>query len=87
MAVLYRYAYWQFYKTVFNFVPYPKGSFSWHHLWFIAYLFLYDLLFAPLFAWMASPKSIGFKNKLAALANGKWIYSNYAARHHLVRAF
>jgi len=67
-------SYWQFYKTVFNFVPYPKGSFSWHHLWFIAYLFLYDLLFAPLFAWMASPKSIGLKNKLAALANGKWIY-------------
>jgi glucan biosynthesis protein C len=67
-------SYWQFYKTVFNFVPYPKGSFSWHHLWFIAYLFLYDLLFAPLFAWMASPKSIGLKNKLAALANGKWIH-------------
>jgi len=67
-------SYWQFYKTVFNFVPYPKGSFSWHHLWFIAYLFLYDLLFAPLFAWMASPKSIGLKNKLGALANGKWIY-------------
>jgi len=67
-------SYWQFYKTVFNFVPYPKGSFSWHHLWFIAYLFLYDLLFAPLFAWMASPKSISLKNKLSALANGKWIY-------------
>jgi glucan biosynthesis protein C len=67
-------SYWQFYKTVFNFVPYPKGSFSWHHLWFIAYLFIYDILFAPLFAWMASAKSISFKNKLAALANGKWIY-------------
>ena len=67
-------SYWQFYKTVFNFVPYPKGSFSWHHLWFIAYLFLYDILFAPLFAWMASPKSVGLKNKLAALADGKWIY-------------
>ena len=67
-------SYWAFYKTVFNFVPYPKGSFSWHHLWFIAYLFLYDILFAPLFAWMASPKSIGLKTKLAALANGKWIY-------------
>src|SRR5580698_951633 len=66
--------YWQFYKTVFNFVPYPKGSFSWHHLWFIAYLFLYDILFAPLFAWMASPKSIALKQKLASLAHGKWLY-------------
>ncbi|MDB5138574.1 MAG: mdoC [Mucilaginibacter sp.] len=67
-------SYWAFYKTVFNFVPYPKGSFSWHHLWFIAYLFIYDILFAPLFAWMASPKSILLKEKLALLAKGKWIY-------------
>jgi len=66
--------YWEFYKTVFNFVPYPKGSFSWHHLWFIAYLFLYDIIFAPAFAWMASPPSAAFKNKLAALAAGKWVY-------------
>jgi len=66
--------FWAFYKTVFNFVPYPKGSFSWHHLWFIAYLFLYDILFAPLFAWMASPKSVALKQKLALLARGKWIY-------------
>src|ERR1700709_1047356 len=67
-------SYLDFYKTVFNFVPYPKGSFSWHHLWFVAYLFIYDIVFAPLFAWMASPKSIGFKEKLAVLAKGKRIY-------------
>lgn len=70
----YQGSYWDFYKTVFNFVPYPKGSFSWHHLWFIAYLFVYDIIFAPAFAWMASPKSEGFKNKLAALAEGKRVY-------------
>ena len=67
-------SYWQFYKTVFNFVPYPKGSFSWHHLWFIAYLFIYDILFAPLFAWMASPNRTWLKEKLAVLPEGKWIY-------------
>jgi hypothetical protein len=67
-------SYWDFYKTVFNFVPYPKGSFSWHHLWFIAYLFLYDLLFAPLFMWLISPKSDWFKGKLANLAERKWVY-------------
>jgi len=65
---------WDFYKTTFNFIPYPKGNFSWHHLWFIAYLFLYDLALAPLFAWMVSSKSEGFKAKLAALAKDKWVY-------------
>ncbi|WP_426753630.1 acyltransferase family protein [Myxococcus sp. Y35] len=43
-----RYA--DFYPSVFGFVPYPAGSFSWHHLWFVAYLFVYCLLALPLFA-------------------------------------
>lgn len=67
-------SFWSWYPDVFNFIPYPEGSFSWHHLWFIAYLFLYDLLFAPLFAWCLSPHSAGFKQKLALLATGKRIY-------------
>jgi hypothetical protein len=71
----YKGSFLDWYPSVFDFVPYPKGgSFSWHHLWFIAYLFIYDLIFAPLFAWMASPKSDLFKQKLAVLAQGKWIY-------------
>jgi len=37
-------------------------------------LFIYDIMFAPLFAWMASSKSIVLKAKLAKLAEGKWIY-------------
>ncbi|RKG98749.1 acyltransferase, partial [Corallococcus sp. CA047B] len=43
-------SYAAFYPTVFDLVPYPAGSFSWHHLWFVAYLFIYCLLALPLFA-------------------------------------
>jgi glucan biosynthesis protein C len=63
-----------FYPTVFSTGPYPTGNFSWHHLWFIVYLFLYDILFAPLFKWMMSERGrerLAFFNKLA---NRKWIY-------------
>lgn len=56
--------YWEFYKTVFNFVPYPKGSFSWHHLWFIFYLLLYSLIALPLLTFLRSPRSEKFKQKL-----------------------
>lgn len=42
-------SYLDFYPSVFQFVPYPRGSFSWHHLWFVAYLFVYCLLALPLF--------------------------------------
>ncbi|NMO22722.1 acyltransferase family protein [Pyxidicoccus fallax] len=42
--------YAEFYPSVFDLVPYPAGSFSWHHLWFVAYLFAYCMLALPLFA-------------------------------------
>ena len=35
-----------FYPNMFNGV-YPEGNFSWHHLWFIVYLFLISLVITP----------------------------------------
>jgi glucans biosynthesis protein C len=58
-------SYWDFYKTVFNFIPYPEGSFSWHHLWFIWYLFVYSLMAIPLLIYLRSEKSKSFKEKLS----------------------
>jgi hypothetical protein len=54
--------YLDFYKTVFNFIPYPEGSFSWHHLWFIAYLFVFSLIALPFLLYLRSEKSISFRN-------------------------
>ncbi|GAB3259441.1 hypothetical protein GCM10027347_23070 [Larkinella harenae] len=49
-------SYPEFYSHVFNFEPYQEGgkggAFSWHHLWFILYLFLYSLLSLPLFRYL-----------------------------------
>ncbi len=56
-------SYWDFYKTVFNFVPYPKGSFSWHHLWFICYLFFFSLIALPFLKYLRSPGSINFREQ------------------------
>jgi peptidoglycan/LPS O-acetylase OafA/YrhL len=38
-------------ERVLEFQPYPAGNFSWHHLWFIVYLFVYVLLLLPIMAW------------------------------------
>ena len=56
--------YWDFYKTVFNFVPYPNGSLSWHHLWFILYLFIYSFLALPLLNYLRSERSEKFKQNI-----------------------
>jgi glucans biosynthesis protein C len=66
--------YADFYPTIFTTGAYPKGNLSWHHLWFIVYLFVYDIVFAPVFKWSMSEsgmKALSFFNRLA---NRKWIY-------------
>jgi hypothetical protein len=44
----YTYSYVSFWPTIFEFEPYPEGNFSWHHLWYLAYIFCYSLLLLPL---------------------------------------
>ncbi len=43
---------------------YPEGNFSWHHLWFIAYLFLISLCIIPLMGWFKSTGFHRFQRKL-----------------------
>lgn len=58
--------YWEFWKTIFNFVPYPMGgSLSWHHLWYVLYIFSYSIIALPLFLFFRSDKSLLLKNKIA----------------------
>lgn len=67
-------SYLHFYTTMFTSGPYPKGNLSWHHLWFILYLVLYDIVCAPLFAWIVSAKGLKFRNGLSWFSKGKRIY-------------
>lgn len=41
--------YWEFYGTFLEFNWWPEGNFHWLHLWFIPYLFVYNLVSIPLF--------------------------------------
>ncbi|HVZ57740.1 MAG TPA: acyltransferase family protein [Chitinophagaceae bacterium] len=66
--------FWSFYPSIFTTGAYPQGNMSWHHLWFIAYLLLYDLLCAPLFVWLISARGRRFLQRLDFLAKGRRIY-------------
>lgn len=62
-----------FYPQFFTQGVYPNGHLSWHHLWFVAYLYLFCLIGTPLFGWLE--KNNG--QRLAALThamNGYWIF-------------
>lgn len=43
-------SYWHFYPSVWTFVPYPAGTLTWSHLWFVVYLFCFTILLLPVFA-------------------------------------
>jgi len=57
-------------QRVFQFQAYPAGDFSWHHLWFIAYLFVYVLVLAPLLLWWKSRAARG-----AVPRPGAWLFA------------
>lgn len=53
-------------KHVLQFVPYPTGDFSWHHLWFILYLYVYVLLLIPAMLW--------WKRTTLRVSPGVWLF-------------
>lgn len=58
-------SYFDFYPSIFNTGVYPDGNLSWHHLWFIAYLFVYSVIAIPLFLFLKSNKGQSIINKAA----------------------
>ncbi len=60
-------------EKVLQFQPYPVGDFSWHHLWFIAYLFVYSLMLLPLFQYLR--QSQWLNERRLSLKPGNWLYA------------
>lgn len=52
-------------ERTLQFRPYPEGDFSWHHLWFIAYLYVYVPLLLPLMLW--------WRGRASKLQAGAWL--------------
>ncbi len=63
-----------FYPSIFRGEAYPAGNTSWHHLWFVLYLFIYDLIAVPFFLWIMTDKSPRFRAFINWLSAGTRIY-------------
>jgi glucan biosynthesis protein C len=64
-----------FYPAVFTTGVYPSGNLSWHHFWFIAYLYLYCLLGTKLFGWLEGKTGQSFLDRVADYCRGFRIYT------------
>ena len=56
--------YWEFYKSVLNFLPYHNGNLNLYHLWFLVYLFAYSLIGVPILFFFRSAQSSFFKKRV-----------------------
>lgn len=78
------------YPSVFQFRPYPNGNLSWHHLWFVVYLYTYCILALPLLRWSRTERGEAFLDRASAwLVKGWRIYlpalSLFLGRYLLLR--
>jgi len=53
----------EFYSHMFEGI-YPEGNFSWHHLWFIAYLFVISLFISPFLNFLRSKRFQRFTSRI-----------------------
>jgi glucan biosynthesis protein C len=53
----------EFYSHIFDGI-YPDGNFSWHHLWFIAYLFVISLFISPFLNFLRGKRFQRFTSRI-----------------------
>jgi hypothetical protein len=58
-------SYASFYPSVWEFVPYPDGSLTWSHMWFVVYLFVFCILLLPIFGLLKIRRVADLKQKLS----------------------
>ncbi len=66
-------SYLSFYPQAFNGI-YPAGNLSWHHLWFLAYLFVFSLLALPIFKRHLSGRRPALLDRLMDAMDGRWAW-------------
>ena len=84
----------QFAGSLLDFYPhffdgiYPRGNFSWHHLWFLAHLFVYSLLALPLIRYWRTPKGRRGLHRLAQWFGGPfgllWLAAPLVLERHVL---
>jgi surface polysaccharide O-acyltransferase-like enzyme len=66
-------SYFEFYPSVWNLVPYPDGSLTWSHMWFIVYLLTFIILLLPFFSIMKIKIIEKYKDKFSNIVSSKYL--------------
>ena len=64
-----------FLKSYADLRPYPDGNWSWHHMWFVVYLFLYSAAALPFFLWLRTEKGRAFHDRMDQALATPWLFA------------
>jgi S-formylglutathione hydrolase FrmB len=65
-------SFWDFYRTVFTTGSYPEGNLSWHHLWYIPYIWTYSMILLPVCVWLRSSIGRPLLNRFLSWLEKPW---------------
>jgi len=65
-------SFWDFYRTVFTLGTYPEGNLSWHHLWYVPYIWTFSMLMLPVFLWLRSSRGRGVLARVHGWLQRPW---------------
>lgn len=66
-------SYIEFYPSVWDLVPYPDGSLTWSHMWFVVYLLAFIILLIPVFSILKIKIIEKYKNKFSNVLSSKYL--------------
>jgi len=67
-------SYIDFYPSVWEFVPYPQGSLTWSHMWFVVYLLTFILILIPLFSILKIKIIEKYKDQFSNFLSSKYLF-------------
>lgn len=67
-------SYFEFYPSVWDLIPYPDGSLTWSHMWFVVYLITFIILLLPLFSIMKIKVIEKYKDKFSLVLSSKYLF-------------
>jgi peptidoglycan/LPS O-acetylase OafA/YrhL len=63
-------SYHDFYPSVWSLVPYPDGTLTWSHMWFVVYLFVFCILLLPVFGILKWRRADEIRKKIGNALSG-----------------
>jgi surface polysaccharide O-acyltransferase-like enzyme len=66
--------YFDFYPSVWKFVPYPECSLTWSHMWFVVYLLTFILILIPLFSILKIKIIEKYKDQFSNFLSSKYLF-------------